>query len=195
MTAVRCRPASYRGLLDISRPGIPSAGPAGQPGPTVPALACDNCVAIFVTDGCQSSASFLGGIMVHPSFQTVRLSRLEGEFVIARLSPDQKVPSEILASPAAFISVTRTASELSIVCPQSIAPEEAQIDGPWSAWYVQGPIPFGMTGVVSSVVQPLSAQGIPVFVVSTFDSDLLMAPSERVMDAALALSDAGHELA
>lgn len=92
------------------------------------------------------------------------------------------------------VSVTRTSTELSIVCPAALAPAEAEVDGPWSAWYIRGPIPFGLTGVVQSVVSPLSTRGIPVFVVSTFDSDLIMAPADRATDAASALVDAGHEI-
>lgn len=124
----------------------------------------------------------------------VRLARIPGEFVIARLDPRDEVSPELLIAPAAVMSVTRTPSELSIVCPRALAPERAQIDGPWSVWYVEGPIPFGLTGVVQAVVAPVSNRGIPVFVVSTFDSDLLMVPTAHTDDAALTLRDAGHEV-
>lgn len=126
---------------------------------------------------------------------TVRLSRVEGEFAVARLGPGAPTPSALLAAHASIVSVTRTASELSIVCRFSDAPEGAEVDGPWSAWYVLGPIPFGLTGVVRAIVSPLSERGIPVFVISTFDSDLIMAPTPREGDAEAALLDAGHEIA
>lgn len=128
------------------------------------------------------------------SAPSVRLSLIADDLVIARLAASTPVPPELFASSAPVISVTRTGSELSIVCPASLAPADAEIDGPWSAWYIQGPIPFGLTGVVQAVVSPLSTRGIPVFVVSTFDSDVIMAPADHAADAASALIEAGHEI-
>lgn len=125
---------------------------------------------------------------------TVRLSRIDEELFIAKLGAGATIPAELLASDATVVSITRTASEVSIVCPRALVPQGAELDGPWSAWYVVGPIPFGLTGVVQAVVSPLSERSIPVFVVSTFNSDILMAPASRTEDAAAALSDAGHEL-
>lgn len=124
----------------------------------------------------------------------VRLSRIDEELFIARLDPGNPVPFEMFAAGATILSVTRTSLELSIVCPRSHIPEGAEVDGPWCAWYVNGPIPFGLTGVIEAVVSPLSARSIPVFVVSTFDSDIIMAPAAHAAYAATALRDAGHEL-
>jgi hypothetical protein len=101
---------------------------------------------------------------------------------------------EVLAT-GAFVSVTRTPQELSIVCPAGSSPEAAEIDGPWIALYAAGPIPFGMTGVVTSLVSPLSKAGCPVFVVSTYDGDVLMVPGDAADRARDALEDAGHILA
>ncbi|HWS50804.1 MAG TPA: ACT domain-containing protein [Microbacterium sp.] len=55
-----------------------------------------------------------------------------------------------------------------------------------------GPIPFGLTGVVSSLVTPLAAAGCPVFVVSTFDGDVLMVPSADADRSRKILTVAGH---
>jgi hypothetical protein len=125
---------------------------------------------------------------------TVRLSRIDGEFVVARLDPAAPLPPELFTADAPILSVTRTTSELSIVCLPTLAPKGADTDGPWDAWYIEGPIPFGLTGVVQSVVSPLSARAIPVFVVSTFDSDLILVPSTHAAVAAAALREAGHEV-
>lgn len=136
------------------------------------------------------------GHFVNPSpAPTVHLSRIEGELVIAKLDPAEPVPTKLFAEDAPVLSITRTSTEVSIVCPRALAPNGAEVDGPWAAWYIQGPIPFSLTGVVHAVVSPLSARAIPVFVVSTFDSDLIMAPVARAEDAAAALREAGHVLA
>ena len=126
----------------------------------------------------------------------VHLRPLVGDYVVARLPATAPVPATLL-SPAAgggFVSVTRTPQELSIVCPADAAPAGATIDGTWSALYAGGPIPFGLTGVVTSLVAPLSAAGCPVFVVSTFDGDVLMVPSSLGAQARELLIAAGHQL-
>ena len=126
----------------------------------------------------------------------VHLRPLVGDYVIARLPAGAAVPSTLLSAPPGngFVSVTRTPQELSIVCPADAAPTGATIDGTWTALYVGGPIPFGLTGVVTSLVAPLSAAGCPVFVLSTFDGDILMVPSARGDQARDLLTAAGHTL-
>ena len=130
------------------------------------------------------------------SAPSVDLHVLAGDYVIARLAPTAQVPAGLMA-PApmdGFVSVTRTPQELSIVCPAALAPAGAEIDGIWNALYASGPIPFGLTGVVTSLVAPLSAEGCPVFVVSTFDGDVLMVPSSQYGQARELLRAAGHTL-
>jgi hypothetical protein len=126
----------------------------------------------------------------------VELQPLLGDYVIARLPPAASVPAHLLENSAAdgFVSITRTPQELSIVCRSEQAPEGAEIDGTWTALYASGPIPFGLTGVVTSLVAPLSAVGCPVFVVSTFDGDILMLPASRRDEARAELAAAGHTL-
>lgn len=131
--------------------------------------------------------------MASPTPPIVTLSRLAGEYAITRFGPDDPVPTGLLdrVSSDAFVSVTRTAAELSIVAPAEQAPS-SESDGPWVAWYVRGPIPFGLTGVVDSLVGPLARAGCPVFIVSTYDSDVLMTPSGDARLATEALTSAGH---
>ena len=127
---------------------------------------------------------------------SVDLGVLAGDYVIARLPPETETPAALAAAapPDGFVSITRTPQELSIVCPAALAPAGAEIDGTWAALYAAGPIPFGLTGVVTSLVAPLSAAGCPVFVVSTFDGDILMVPSQQYDQARRLLHTAGHSL-
>ncbi|MCQ1954038.1 ACT domain-containing protein [Arthrobacter sp. zg-Y238] len=129
-----------------------------------------------------------------PTAPSVELHVLAGEYVIARLPPASEVPAALMSAADGFISVTRTPQELSIVCPAALAPADAEIDGTWAAFYASGPIPFGLTGVVASLVAPLAAAGCPVFVVSTFDGDVLMVPSPQYEQALALLRAAGHTL-
>ena len=124
----------------------------------------------------------------------VSLRSLPGEYVIVRFDATEDIAPLLqgLLGSSALMSLTRTDQELSILCEAGAAPQGAEVDGPWRALYAAGPIPFGMTGVVAAMVDPLAAIGCPVFVVSTFDGDVLLTPSERHTDAVTALSRAGH---
>ncbi|GGE96970.1 ACT domain-containing protein [Mycetocola zhadangensis] len=125
---------------------------------------------------------------------SVELHPLTGDYVIARLPASAQVPDELLRhSPGdGYVSITRTPQELSIVCLSEQAPASAKIDGTWKALYASGPIPFGLTGVVTSLVAPLSAAGCAVFVTSTFDGDVLMVQSADSDRARTLLKEAGH---
>ncbi|WP_076708785.1 ACT domain-containing protein [Microbacterium oleivorans] len=126
----------------------------------------------------------------------VPLRSLPGEYVIARFPVGADITPVLtaLVASASLMSVTRTDQEISIVCDVIVAPSAAELDGPWRALYAAGPIPFGLTGVVASLVGPLAEIGCPVFVVSTFDGDILMTPSDRHAEASTALEDAGHTI-
>ena len=126
---------------------------------------------------------------------SVELRPFAGEYVIAKLPvTTASLAPELLGMhpDGKIVSITRTPQELSIVCPIDLAPVDAEIDGPWTALYAGGPISFGLTGVVTSLVAPLSAAGCTVFVVSTFDGDILMVPSQKAADARELLAAAGH---
>jgi hypothetical protein len=93
-----------------------------------------------------------------------------------------------------FTSISRTADELSIVCPTENLPRDVQSSHRWICFKLEGPFPFALTGVLLSFIEPLSGNGIPIFAISTFDTDdvLVQEPDcDRALDA---LHKAGHEL-
>jgi len=96
-----------------------------------------------------------------------------GEFAVVRLPSASSVPDWAAAS-ASFCSVTRTADELSVVCPSNEVPDEARAERGWAMLKLSGPFPFTATGVLASVLAPLARAGISVFAVSTFDTDYVM---------------------
>jgi hypothetical protein len=67
----------------------------------------------------------------------------------------------------------------------------AELD--WAAIRLQGPFPFEMTGVLAAILNPLAAEGIGIFAISTFDTDYVLVKAERVHAADDALRRAGHE--
>ena len=123
----------------------------------------------------------------------LNLSVLPGHFAICRLSPDQAIPQWALSNKA-FLSITYTADELSIVCRSDVIPPDAQCEREWAAIKVQGPLDFSLTGTLASLAVPLAESRIPIFAVSTFDTDYLLVREENLLRAKEVLGRCGHLL-
>lgn len=64
----------------------------------------------------------------------------------------------------------------------------------WSALKVHGPLDFGLTGVLSSMASPLAHAGIPIFVVSTFDTDYLLMKATNMENGLSVLREEGFDI-
>ena len=117
---------------------------------------------------------------------------LPGPYAIVRLASDAPVPE--WATKGDFTSITRTADELSIVCPTANLPADVLSPHRWICLKLEGPFPFSLTGVLLSFIQPLSGNGIPIFAISTYDTDYVLIQEESVEGALDVLREAGHEL-
>jgi uncharacterized protein len=122
--------------------------------------------------------------------RTLTLSVVGDVFAVARLEPDQDLPEWALDGP--FASVTRTEDEMSVVCSEDRVPAGVLHEGGWRCLGVVGQLDFSLAGVIASLADPLAAVGVPIFVISTYDSDYLLVKDERLERAVEALSDAGH---
>lgn len=121
----------------------------------------------------------------------LKFRRMPITFAVCRLPPDASIPPY---AGTEFISITRTAEELSIVCPADQAPQNAKCESPWSCFKLEGPFAFSLTGVLASFVNPLAERGIPIFAISTFDTDYVLVKEEDAATALETLQAAGHTL-
>lgn len=118
----------------------------------------------------------------------IRMTTFDGRFAVCRLDGDAPLPSW---PSGAFVSITRTPDELSIVCEESSVPGDVRAERDWRALRVEGPIPFEVTGVAAGICAPLAAAGISVFLVATFDTDYLLVKAEAYGRAVEALRASG----
>ena len=72
-------------------------------------------------------------------------------------------------------------------------PDGALAERGWVALKLEGPFPFTMTGVLASFLQPLAEAQIPIFAISTFDTDYVLIKRENLEQAVVVLGAAGHE--
>jgi uncharacterized protein len=127
-----------------------------------------------------------------PTRHELKFRQLPGSYAIVRLAPDAAVPA--WATKGDFTSITRTADELSIVCPSESLPPEVRSPHRWICLKLEGPFPFSLTGVLLSFIEPLSNNAIPIFAVSTYDTDYVLVQEPDADRALDALHRAGHEL-
>jgi uncharacterized protein len=121
----------------------------------------------------------------------LKFRRLPTAFAVCRLPPDAPIPPHTATE---FTSITRTAEELSIVCPVDQAPQNAKCESPWTCFKLEGPFAFSLTGVLAAFLNPLAERGVPIFAVSTFDTDYILVKEQHVATAIEALQAAGHDL-
>jgi hypothetical protein len=122
----------------------------------------------------------------------MRITILPGPLAVCRLGAGEAFPAWLPAR--GFVSIARTADELSIVCAEDAVPEGVRSERGWRCLAVAGPLDFGMTGVLASIAAPLADAGISIFALSTFDTDYVLVKAEKLEDAAEALRRAGHEV-
>ena len=118
---------------------------------------------------------------------------LDGDYAVSRLAPTCAIPS--WAEGRGFVSISRSDDELSIVSRADRVAQNVKSDPGWKCMKLLGPFAFDETGIILSVIEPLSNAGIGVFVVSTFDGDHLLVKNERIANARALLVKAGHRLA
>jgi hypothetical protein len=71
---------------------------------------------------------------------------------------------------------------------------DARVESGWRALRIVGPLAFDLVGVIASVTVPLAGAEVGVFVLSTFDTDLVLVKDEDLDRAVDVLGGAGHRV-
>jgi hypothetical protein len=118
---------------------------------------------------------------VAPGAQNQTLRLLDGRFILERGADDSE--ADLLALVVGPDGRTRVR--------RSDSAEDA-----WAAlWNGDEAHDPQATGMLSAIVAPLTAAGLPVWVASSFDGDLVLVPASRLDEAIDVLRGAGHHLA
>jgi hypothetical protein len=125
--------------------------------------------------------------------KSLSLRALASEFAVVRFPPDAGLPWWA-ASSSELLSHTRSVEETSIVCEARCVPGDVQAERGFRALRVAGTIPFQATGILASLAAPLAAANVPVFAISTFDTDYVLVPGRLLSTAVEALRGAGHSV-
>ena len=122
--------------------------------------------------------------------RALQLTLLDAALSVCRLAASEPLPGWCLGH--AFVSITRTPEELSVIAPTQAVPAGVQRADGWRALKVHGPFEFSESGVLSSLLAPLAERALPVLAVCTFDTDYLLIRESDLGAAIEAIQDAGH---
>jgi hypothetical protein len=120
------------------------------------------------------------------------LDLLPEPLAICRLASDAPIPTWATARP--FFTVSRTADELSVICPTGQVPAGISAKGGWRALKIRGPFDLTVVGILVAVAEPLAAEGVSILPVATYDTDYLLVREEQLAQAVEALARAGHRV-
>ena len=124
---------------------------------------------------------------------TYSLEQFPEKLAVVRLGAGTDVPA--WAESSSLFSVTASARETSIVCARRSVPKKVQQQGPFTAFAVQGPLDFALTGVLVALLQPMADAEISVFTISTYDTDWLLVHVNDADRAAQEWRRHGHTVA
>jgi hypothetical protein len=143
----------------------------------------------------------IGGIVSMAHAQQTRPSQrprlplelLADTLAICRLDAGAPLP-RWADGPSAFLTVSRTAEELSITAVQRMVPADARCERDYRAFRVRGPLPLDLIGILAAIADPLAEAGLSIFAISTYDTDYVLVKSRDLPTALEALERAGHRI-
>jgi hypothetical protein len=124
--------------------------------------------------------------------ESLKLSRYPETLAVVKLGPGAEVPA--WAESSSIFSVTATATETSVVCAARNVPRKSVHQRPFTAFEVEGPLDFALTGILAGLLAPLAEAGISVFTLSTFDTDWILVPGSDADRAEEEWRRSGHEV-
>ncbi|WP_027862155.1 ACT domain-containing protein [Marmoricola sp. URHB0036] len=122
----------------------------------------------------------------------MKLEQFPETLAVVRLAPGAEIPP--WAESSSLFSITATARETSLVCARRSVPKKAQQAGPFTAFAVEGPLDFSLTGILAELLRPLAEIEISIFTISTFDTDWILVPQEDADRAAEEWRRRGHDV-
>lgn len=121
----------------------------------------------------------------------IALKRMPWKLAVCKLA-GEALPD--WASGSAFVSYTKTADEISLVCEEGCVPEGITAEMGWDSLRVEGVLDFSLVGIIARITAVLAAEQISVFVISTHDTDYLLVKQANTVRALKALEADGYVL-
>lgn len=93
------------------------------------------------------------------------------------------------------VFMCKTADEISLVCESSCVPAHTLALQPhWKALKILGTLDFSLIGIIAKITHILAQQGISVFVVSTYNTDYVLAKTKDMPSCLQTLRQHGYSI-
>lgn len=119
------------------------------------------------------------------------IKKIHEEFSVCQVEDYSKVDLE-----AEYVFTGRTDEENSLVCAARDVPSNVinREDG-WKGFRIEGVLDFSLIGILSQISGILADNGIPIYAMSTYNTDYILIKGNEDYEKALkALSDQGYEI-
>lgn len=133
-----------------------------------------------------------------PRLGALRISLLPGLYAICKLDRGAPLPDLSPLPPTAFVTLTRTDEERSLIIGMEAFTALTQgnpslaVHADLACLKVSGKDTFPITGMLSSISTVLASAQVPLLVVSTFDSCYVLLQNTQLPTALEQLQNAGH---
>ncbi len=113
-----------------------------------------------------------------------------GEFAVCQTL---SLPALTVDDGVWFLSCTD--EEISLVCETRIVPPKSiAVESGWRLFRAEGPLDFALTGILAGLAKILADAGVPIFAVSTYNTDYLLVKEIHLPAALQALEGAGNRI-
>ena len=117
---------------------------------------------------------------------TISLLILPDEFGLYQFDRGHQLKAEVL-NQLSWYTLSKTTSELSLLCPAQeqcvVAEAASKKELSWRCFQVNAQMDFSLVGILASIIDPLRDNKVPVFVVSTFDTDYVLVKEDMLEKA------------
>jgi hypothetical protein len=118
---------------------------------------------------------------------------LPSRFAVCKLDALAPAPEWGLRGP--FGAITRTESELCVICPERDVPPTVERTSGWRALRIAGQLDHAhASGVLLTAAEPLARAGIPIFPVTASASGFVFVREEHLARAIETLAQWGHQI-
>jgi len=117
---------------------------------------------------------------------------VEGKFALSKLSPDSCLPDWCQGETLA--ALVRTTDELSVMCEESLVPDDVISEGNWCALKLLGLLDFSLVGIMARLATTLANVDVSIFAISTYETDYVLIKQNQLDVSLKALNQAGYSI-
>lgn len=94
-----------------------------------------------------------------------------------------------------FFFLAKTRNETSLVCKYEDSPKNCvAIDKYWRCFCIVGILDFSLVGILADISAILAKAGVPIFAVSTYNTDYILVKEENFDKALIMLKESGYDI-